>query len=207
MTRPDAPGCTADRDRRQHGREHEFVREKIGVPALRSRSRHGAMTIRRRRRSQPEPQLALMVRAFLACRRQRPSWPGPSPQPHRRKPQDRHRRWRDTTAFSFWPGRGIPVPARACWRTSRRRACPSTWSATAGLLTPGRDRGDSAAEWSSPAPPRPAAPGGSSRGCRLVTRPSSSQRHHTPSTSVNSANAVMSASARAATGCGFRCVS
>ncbi len=29
----------------------------------------------------------------------------------RRKPQDYHRRWRDTTAFSFWPGPGIPGPA------------------------------------------------------------------------------------------------
>src|SRR5258708_25646968 len=70
---PDAPGCTANRDERQHGHEHEFVHEKIGVPGQRSRSRHGAITIRRYRRSQPEPQLTLMVRAFLACRWQRPS--------------------------------------------------------------------------------------------------------------------------------------
>jgi hypothetical protein len=151
------------------------TRRSVCLPR-RSRSRDRAMTIRRYWRSQPEPQLALMVRAFPVCRRQRPSWPGPSPQPHRRKPQDCHRRWRDITAFSCWPGPGIPVPARACRRTSRRRARASTPTVAAGVLAPGRDRGDSAVECPSPAPPRPAAPGCGSPGCRLVTRPSSSQR-------------------------------
>jgi hypothetical protein len=165
------------------------------------------MTIRRYRRSQPEPQLALMVRAFPACRQQRPSWPGPSASASPAEAARLYRRWRDTTAFSSWPGREIPGPARACWRTSRRPVRASAWTAAARVRTPGRDRGDSAVECPPPARPRPAAPGGGSPGCRLVTRPSSSQRHHTPSASVNSANAVISASARAATGCGLRCVS
>jgi hypothetical protein len=48
---------------------------------------------------------------------------------------------------------------------------------------------------------------GISRGWRLITSPSWSHRHHWPSASVNSANAVMSESDVAETGCLIMCVS
>src|SRR5258708_3755771 len=79
--------------------------------------------------------------------------------PHRRRPQDCHRRWRGTPAFSSWPGRGVPLPAPASLRASRRRARPPTRAPAAGGLTPRPDPGDSPVGSPSPPPPRPAAPG------------------------------------------------